>query len=238
MNYTNTYRLHAALYADSDVDKSKTFQAWQNRVQAVRHAILVIKKEHKEHISELSQKYLPREVDRLAAEAWEPARIAIRERVKELEADLQDVVDGKTQQFKKIALTAPNEEQVRLLTVLSLRDSVSEDEIERIAESMTDNYQSLLALRSIALKSNISMPEPPGVAEFEDSMSRATEFCHEMLNLIDVPNEEMGYNGRCFFDHTDVGLPKILFDRLDSCLFASVQLEPVEDGVNSPAEAS
>ena len=239
MTYNDSFRLYNALHRDSDhPDKSKSLQSWQRHCQVVRCAIMEIKAEHREHIAELSKRYVPHVVDEMSNSEWDIVQKAINERVSELHRDLEEIVASKKTQFQKISLSPPTEEQVRLLQALALRDDLTSAEVGRIGEQMCGNHQALRALRSIARKNGIQMIEPPTVEAFEDSLSRAEEFCSDMLRLIDEDNEKMGYNGKCFYDYEGVGTPKAVFDRLDSCLYAAVQLEPVEDGTDGPAEAS
>lgn len=233
MTTFSAQKVFNAIYGQSNPDKGKSLQGWQKRCQALRGAILELKREHKEAAAPFYDTFLPAVADQKARELWGDGNAVIAKRVDELRQDLQEILDGKRGQFERIALSAPSAEQLRLLQTVSLRDDLTEMEVSSIGAKMVDNFQAMRALRSVAKKSNIFMLAPPSLEDFEKSMGDAERFCDEMLRKIDAPDSEMGYGEKCFFEYDGAGLPAVLFERLDNCQYAAVQLE---DKPEAPAD--
>lgn len=234
MNLFDAKRIVDAVYRESNPDKSKTLQGWQKRAQVVRSAILQLKREHKEAAAEFYEKYLPKVANEMSQELWGHADEVINERVNELRADLREILDGKREQFNKVGLSAPSDEQLRLLQTAALRDDLTEGEVSRMGAAMSSNFQAMRALRSIAKKSGLEMVAPPSVEDFEASLTQAEELCTNMLNFI--KDEELGYFARCFYDYDNAGQAKTLFDRLDNCLYAAVQVQEEPEAQEEAAD--
>lgn len=238
MKYTNANRVFQAIYREGNADKSKTLRGWQTRCQPVRKAILQLKREHQERIADLQKTYVSEVAYQMAQEEWNDTQAVIDNRAGELLADLQEIISSKREQYAKVGLSAPTDEQIRLLQALSMRDDLSEGEVASIAAKMSDNFQAMRSLKSIAKKSGVEVVAPPTTEAFEDSLSRAEKYCCDMLRLVDADEEKLGYGGKCFYNYTDVGIPHALFNELDRCLFAAVQVQPMEVDAGEPATAS
>lgn len=229
MNIQQYQRIHDAVNKSGTPDISKGLSGWQCQAQTVRGAILEARRQVDEEKAELSKVYNAEETKRRAASLESTYEGIARLGVEKLEAGLEAVINAKREQFKKIALTAPSDEQLRLLQSMSMRDDLTDGEIAAVAADMAGNLQALKALGSIARKTGHDFPKIVTAEEMESDLNAAEQFSRNMLHSIETPEDDLQYNQKCFWSYRDVGLPKATYDKLDHVLYAAVQLQPVED---------
>lgn len=235
MNMIDTKRIFDAVYKTGNPDTSKTLIAWQNRAISTRAALLEVQSQIDAQEQELNQIYQPAAVAELMRETRDAMAELVRGERDKLADDLDNILDAKRQQYKAIGLAAPTTEQINLLTALNLRDSVSEAEVSYIATEMSGNFQALRALKSIAKRSGIDLPDPPSVENVEEDLNLAREYATSSLRDIAVPNNELGYFSRCFYIAPGVGPARKFLD-LDSNIFTSVQATPESEEENGHSE--
>lgn len=222
-------RVYNAIYKASDhPDSVQTCETWQNTVIATRNALLEVQKQIDAQEKELAEIYQPQAVKSIMADTKETMRQLVSQEQIRLTNALDAVLDAKMTKYKKTALTAPTDEQNRLLNTLALRDDLTEVEVARIAESMADNHQALRALKSIAKKSGIDLLTPPSVESTEESIDRAREYAAGALRDIATDPGEMGYFSRTFYAGYNIGPGKVLAD-LDKAGFTQVEHEDGQD---------
>lgn len=223
MNMTrlNTRKVFVAVYRSGNPDSSKGFRGWQHKAQITRKALLAAKAEIDKQLAEWRETYTEKAIQPMYQNAMEDYAGLRKIAVDKLEAAIADVEKEKREQYRKIALTAPTDEQLRLIQALSFRDDLTADEVYTISEQLGDNLQAMKALGSVARQAGIHFPRTITTEEFEDALGKAAQYAHDVLYSIDKP--ELGYNDHCFYNYDGTGWAHMVFDPLDSPMFAAVQ---------------
>ena len=224
MNYQNYRLIYVRAYNAGHPDKTKTLKAFQRRAILTRSAIQALDEEYRRDLNELGETYSAKEFDRrreaLDHEYNEIVRIA---KAKCLE-DLEDVLNGKREQFDK-SCGAPTEEQLRLLQVLSMRNNVTETEIRMTAAKMNDNIPALRLLAEIAKKHDVLFPNIGDADELDAAISSAEGFAKEMIDSIGVVDDQkLTYQQFSFWRHPDTAtVADSFFAPLDESIFVAQQ---------------
>lgn len=228
MNATQWARIHRAV-TGGNPDPTQGFSAWQRRAQTVRGAILEAKAQTDAEKRGLSEIYSAKETERRTVALENAYNEIVNLGVEKLERELEAVIDSKRQQFKKIALTAPTDEQLRLLQAMALRDDLTDGEISEIAADLAGSLQALKTLGSIARKAGHDFPHTVTAEQMQEQLATAEEFSRSMLRSVDKPDNDLGYNELAFWKYTDKATPKAIYGPVDSPLYSAVQLQPKED---------
>ena len=149
----------------------------------------------------------------------------------ELEQDLNEMMECKRVRFKNVALSAPSEEQLRLLQTIALRaDDLSVAEVSGLADNFMSSHQALRTLAHLAKKSGIHISVPDDAESFEATCSEAHNFLYGMIDYIDRPQSSFGYPHLDFFGYPDSssGPTFCVCDQLDGKPYTVVQDEPSE----------
>ena len=223
MNIINLNRIYNSVYHSGDPDRSKGFAGWQHKAQITRKALLQAKLEMDAQLAEWRETYTEKAIEPMFGELLNEYHGIRDVALRKLEDELNAVVDEKRGQYEKIALTAPSDEQLRLIQALSYRDDLTDSEVAQIAEKMNGSLQALKALGSVARKAGLDFPHTVSTEDFERAVDEAVQYAHTALFDIDTPQKELGYNSVCFYEYSGVGLPHAVFDPLDSPMFAAVQ---------------
>lgn len=229
MNSTDWARIHNAVNHSGTPDLSKGFGGWQRQAQITRAAILEAKRQIDEEKRGLSEIYSQKETERRAAALDASYQGITRLGLEKLEKGLEAVVAAKRKQFHDVALTPPSADQLRLLQAMAMRDDLTDSEISEVAADMAGNLQALKALGSIARKAGHDFPKTVTAEEMEADLATAERFSRDMLRSLEAAPDSLTYNQICFWNYTDTGLPKATYSKLDSVLYAAVQLQPKED---------
>jgi hypothetical protein len=159
----------------------------------------------------------------------------------ELEQELSAMIEGKRAQFKRIALSAPSDEQLRLLQTIALRaDDLNPAEIAGIADNFADCHQAMRALASLAKKSGITVVVPDSAESFEMSIDEVHERLHRLIDEIDTPNDQLGYVETDFFLYPDSvsGPTFVMCEELDGKPYTVEQIDQRKTALSALAEAA
>lgn len=122
----------------------------------------------------------------------------------ELALELEDMMKAKRAQFKKVALSAPSEEQLRLLQTIEIRaDDLNPAEVAGLAENFADCHQAMRTLAYLARKSGITVVVPDSAEAFEKSADEVHERLYRLIDEIDTPESELGYVEVDFFNYPE-----------------------------------
>lgn len=226
MTVDNYSKIMTAINKSGHPDPDAGFSGWQCRAQTVRRAVLQAKEETEAEKSGLSEIYSEQETARRAAALDGQYREIVHLAKQNLETALEGVVNGKREQFRRIALAPPTTEQTNLLTALNLRDDLDETEVAEIATGLNDNLQALKVLASICRRNGISFPRIISPTEFEADLTAAADFSRTMLNTIETPDTGLAYRERTFWTYTGKGYPTVLYGPVDGPLYSSIQEAP------------
>lgn len=234
MTIKNYQTIFDTVYRSGDPDPKRGFAGWQHRCRITRAALMKVQEKIENDVAEARETYNERTVQSLYADMMSDYGTIKAAAEKRLLTGLDEVVTEKREQYRRVALTAPTDEQLRLLQGLALRDDLTDNEVAAIAEDMGDNLQSLRALGSIARRCGLDFPTYGDINEFEDALKDAEQYCRDTLYDLDV--KDLGYFSKCFYDYEGIGLPAIKFRPLDEPLFAAVQKpqEPTENAESEP----
>lgn len=196
-----------------------TFRNWQKQAVSTRSALENVKRVLEEESAKIREEYRPNVAfEKIAAlkEEYETVR-QIAEN--DLKAKLGKVMASKRAQLAK-ASQAPTEADLRMLQTLKLRTKLTEDEVIRAAESLSNNLPALAVLRDISDAAGFDIPIPVA-ADFEADIESAGAYAESMVRSIGKDGKELNYKENEFFNFPDAkdGYAAQAFDRLDSSSF-------------------
>lgn len=206
------------------VDESKTLAAWQRRAVAVREALLQVKREHEAELADLRETYSEKAFEQKRQDT-DDTYMKVREyAVQKVVDDLETTLEGKRAQFDK-ACSAPTDEHLRLLSVLSMRTTLTPAEIAAVSGKFGGNVQALRALRDIAARHDVYFPDLGDPDEFETRMERARQYAEDRLAEIDTEDADLGYRGTAFWRYPGQSEDRYFFGSLDGEAFTAEQIE-------------
>lgn len=222
MNIAQFEKIYNAVNRSGRPDVSKGLAGWQKQAKVTRGAILMAREQVNAEKEKLNI-YNDEEKRRRSAELDRTLNDIIRLGREKLTAALDAVIEAKRQQFKRVALSAPTESQIRLLQALALRDDLTEGEVSEIAADMADCLQALKSLGSICRKAGLDFPTVITQEDFENQISAARQFSVDMLNTIDTPSDALDGIPTTFWIYEGKGPANAYYTPLDTPRFAAVQ---------------
>lgn len=129
--------------------------------------------------------------------------------------DFSKVISAKRDAFRN-SMKAPSEEQLRLLTALSLRQSVGSDEISYFAEIMADNLPALRCLSDVAKKNDVSFPYILTSNDLDSYINQSVDAMEKYLPSIGKEKKDLEYDEMCFWLTNDHFRESPSMDALDS----------------------
>ncbi len=226
----NDYRYYSRLIESTvnpgNAKKSGTFRAWQDLTIKARKALQNVRADYDDADKELIGTYTSTVYLQKKAELDAKYNAVVDDVKKKLTDALDDVIERKRAQFDRCS-GAPSDVDIRLLTALSMRSSLTIAEIANVVAKLNGNIQSLALLRDIALKHNIHIPL--GVStpeEFDNAIARAREYSIDRLNEIDTPDNEAGYLAKSYYDYPDApnGEAVRIYSPLDGNVLTTEQI--------------
>lgn len=221
--YKHKVMIDNALHNAGKPDKDKSLSAWQNRAIITRRALLKIKEEHQKEIQELKETYAPKVFEE---KRQEPERIyseVVKYAKEKMLTDLEETLAGKRTRYDE-SMSAPSEEDIRLLTALSMRTSLSQAEIAAVSGKFENRVQSLRVLKDIAQKHGILFPDVGDPDVFSEMMQRAEQFAKDKVMSIDTDSKDLSYKELLFWEHPDAGEARYFFGQLDGQGFTAEQI--------------
>lgn len=146
--------------ATSKANKEMTFSGIQNQMKDLRFFITNERKELDGELNKLSELWSGKVIAERRAELvadFDKMVAGVVEAIKQDIAELSNRMEGK---IEAMLSTAPSEEQLRLLSVLNMRDDLDSQEVHHILPVFFDNYQSMKVLKSISEANGIALYLP------------------------------------------------------------------------------
>ena len=218
-----------SIYSGSGKGNAASFAGWVQRTQATRKALLENKRQHREELEQMKDIYAQRVLDEKKAayeiDEMELASIA-RDRVTE---DLETVIAAKTAQYNR-AMGAPSEEQLRLVSVMRMRQETGEDltstDFAGAVGNCADNFHCLKMLQNLANRAGVAFPMIHD--DFREDLDTVRRSATNILTSIDKPQENLGYLENLFWSYGSAGLNQNVFDKLDSLAYLTTTPDAVE----------
>ena len=233
MNYNAYEAIYKnALRGNEKANLVKSFEGWRKTAVSIREAVMTVKKFYKAELAKLWEQYKAdayfegkKPLDAMYNAVLSNAQTSLRE-------SLQGVLNAKREQLSK-CLEAPSDADLRLLSALNLRTSLTESEVAALAEKLNGNIHSLKALHDIAEKSGISFPNYGDIDDLEHELDAASQFAESMIRAVDA--DMPSYFEHMFFAYADE-IPMPQFEAADGNFFISAQENPTPSGF-APADA-
>ena len=235
---------HAKFYANATspsgkIDERGTFKKWQESAIDTRRRLQESQAEFDAKRQEIQKTYLPDAARQRLAPLEKALNDAIKIAEDTLIEQLDEVCEAKRAAFEK-SMSAPTDEQIRLLTALNFRSDISMGEAASLAQRFAGNLTAMKAFRSILTKSNLRMPELPTEESFEAELSEARQYGLRMIGMLS-PTSEQTLDAHHFYAMPGIGLAPRYFVSLDSMGFTTPTIEEnghdsgenVKDGANS-----
>ena len=146
-----------AVYVGSNLKSELSMSAWRDRTRQTVQCVKVLRDELNAKYEAERDKFSDKENERRESEMLNERSVFEDIARAKIEKDLENVISAKKAAFSK-AMGAPDDESIRLLQVLSMRQNVSAPEIAATAEHLNGNLQALSVLSEIAKKNNIAFP--------------------------------------------------------------------------------
>lgn len=205
-------------------NKERSLAGWRERAGITRMAIRYAKAEHDKQVKEAQERYSNAVFGEKLAEYDADYSIMLDIAKKRVTDDLEDILEGKRQQYDK-SMGAPSEEHLRLLQALNMRSNLTLSEIAAVSNKFDSNLQALGVLRDIAQRHGVSFPAMTDPDTFEEQLASAEQFAKDKLNTLDADLDDMGYKDRLFWDKPGDGEDSYFFGILDGAGFTTEQLE-------------
>ncbi len=219
-------------------DRERSLAGWQRRAAITRSALMEIKRQHKDEVAALAKTFQPKALEERRQpldDAFSEVTKIAKERAMQ---DLDEVLDGKRKQFDR-ANDAPSEEHLRLLNALSLRSTLTADEVAAVAAKFDGNRQSLLVLRDLAAKHNLTFPRILTAGEIEAAIKEARDFAERMIESMEKDDRDLTYSELAFYTYPDHRGPSTAyFEPLDASQFTAEQIKKQTAEEAEPAKAA
>ena len=226
MKYSDYNRIYQrAMSIASNVDGSLTLKSFQRRTSQIRAALQLAHKEYAADIAEIDKTYTPA--------VAEPKKAALTEEYKALTKiakeraldDLSKTIAAKRAQFSE-TFAAPDEESMRLLQALSMRQTLTAGEVAETASRLNRNYHTSKILAEIAARFDIPFPAIADQERIETALNDAEQYAQRMIEYIDVTDDKMlNYSAVSFYKYPDTRTEAdAYFDRLDGDFFTAAQV--------------
>lgn len=218
-----------AMRVVSNANQDLTLKAFQKRTAQTREAVKLAYQEYVNDVKELDGTYIPK----IAQQKREPLEQEYRAIVKLAKQrcydDLARVLDAKRQQFSKTH-EAPSEADMRLLTALSMRQTLTPAEIAEVADKLNGNYHAQKLLGEIAHRHDIPFPRVADADEVEAALNDAERYAQRMIDFVDVPDDKaLNFSAVSFFKYPDTRTEAdAYFERLDGNFFTAAQADTDE----------
>lgn len=226
-------RLFSRAINSGTPDNSKTLKAFRRRAIITREALKLANEQYQADLKKLSETYKQKALEEHRKPLDDEYKGLVKLAKERCLDDLESVLEGKRKQFDK-SNDAPTDEQVRLLTVLSMRSDLTAAEVSNVAGKLNDNIQALRLLRDIAKRNGIYFPDAGNADDFELNMEAAERFAQDMIATIDIIDDKaLSYKALCFWRYPDE--PTVVdsfFEALDGNILTSAQ--KVEDKETAP----
>lgn len=224
---TNYARLFEnAVKPTGKIDSAKSLIGWQNRAIIAHEAIQEIKRQHNEIRKQIDTTYRPEAAKTNFQPYEDEYNDVLRLAKARLEEDLDEVCESKRTAFQK-SLSAPTEEQLRLLQVLALRDDITAAEAGSIAAKLGNNLHCQKAFASILKKNGLNAPRLITEEEFEEKLSVARKYAEGMIENIGIDFKDMSFDQAHFFRAPGTGFAALKFSDLDSNGFIAAQITEI-----------
>lgn len=203
-------RTLARIEAGNHPDQAKTLAAWRSRAKVTHDALQEVRRKMEGDIAELHDTFAIKvanpKIEELRKEFGELTEIA----KKRVAADLAKTIANKREAFSK-ANAAPTDAEIRLLSALSMRSSISQGEVAEAAGQLR-SLQALRVLHDLAEKHGVHAPQPLTPEDFEETIRNIETECGRYIDGISAA--EPSYRASLFWS----GHPcpeSTMFDRLD-----------------------
>lgn len=207
-------------------DKAKTLAAWHERAITTKAALLTVKEQYEKDLKELRETYSPKAFEDRRQKLDNEYNGILEIAKKKVTDDLTATLEGKKARFDECN-GAPTDADLRLLTLLSMRDSLTAEEIATVSGKFGGNVQALRALGDIAKKHNVYFPDIGNPEAFERQITWASQFGCEMIDSIGTPTDELPYRQRLFWEAPGGGEAAHFFQALDGQGFTAEQVTAV-----------
>lgn len=226
--FSANVKIHNAVSGITNNPNTKhTLYNFRNAAKASRNKILDAKQRAEADKANLFDIYSNRLATEKAAEIDENLRKLIYSEKTSLSELAGEIMSGKRARYREIALTAPSDEQIRMLQALQLRaTSLTAAEISSVAETMADNHQALRSLAAIAEQSGIKVVIPASVEQTEENFAEVEEYLSSMINAVDAKSHNYVETEFFYDGDLDAGYFKVIVDAMDESGFIAEQEKP------------
>ena len=204
--------------AHHTIGEDTGFNKFRDACRRARLLFLGKKEKMDEELARLQQlkmysnEYINGQIMQLREE-YETTRAA---KLEELNKALDKVVANCRQQICDYTTAAPDNETLKLLQVMQMRNNLSKTEIEMLIDRCADNFQSLSVVHDLADKNDMYFVMPVDPAKYLEDLDLAEKRCRAILDSFDKPDKELRYFELEFLGDYENTQVKRLFDVLDN----------------------
>jgi hypothetical protein len=183
-----------------DTDTNKGISTVALKIRDMNNFITAQVDACRKEISALSKEYNPSTIAGEQRELRTNLNSAIEE-VKKTARDLiTECATAERNRVNKMVGTPPTQEQLSLLSSLSMRKNISDSELAIIAESVADNYQATRILSDIAKAQGCYLSAPiREIDDMTDAIDKSADYLTRATEYIDTPMKQIPESRRFFF---------------------------------------
>lgn len=211
-------RAMSGIYGGDIKSTELSLNAWRERAQRTRTALQMLRddfdRQKTEADMELSVPRAKQKKDKLDRDYADYCKTAITH----IQVDLDAVKESIRKAFDA-AMVRLTDQQIRVLQALSMRSSLTGDELSFYAGALNESLPALRVLADIAGRNNIPFPRIMSVDEFEDSILELQNIFDRYAPSIGQDKGEMDYMDILFWRPDTPFREGRLFDALDNANF-------------------
>lgn len=202
----------------SHANKDDTYKGRWAALSQFNYFVKNEESEYKEKINSMSSTYAPAFLEKQEKILLSEFNEFVTE-VKEKERkSIKALADKKYSQVITMLTTAPTSEQMRLLSILEMRNDLDAVEVHNILPVFFSNYQAMKVFSTICASNGISLNLPVQLdcrVMFEN-INRATEYLLGAVDEIGKPKDKRNqiYNAFFFIEHDDKNCSDPVYNKI------------------------
>ena len=189
--------------ANNNADSSTLYKAQWSMLNNLNQFVEKEQKDYKEKLNSMRSTYAPNFLAEQERKLSADFKEFVEKTKAQEKADIKALAEKKQNKVIEMLTTTPTAEQVRLLTVLQMRNDIDPIEMHNILPTFFNNYQAMRVLDTIAKQNGITLKIPIQLdcrVMFEN-IKTATEYLLRAVDEIGKPKKQRDIKYNAFFTY-------------------------------------
>jgi len=186
-------------------DKAQTYAGIQERMKTSRFFFDNERKEFNKKLDGMKTVYNPELIEKERGKLNNQLRETAAIMEKATRQEISALTLSRKEKVAEMLTTPPTEEQLRLLSVLQMRDDLSDTELHSILPTFFGNYQAMKVLQSVGKKNGVSLMLPPQLdpRSIFENIEKADEYLNRACTEISKPWRDVDLRFHAFYTVND-----------------------------------